>query len=376
MFSSPKKWEKCKDEPETASGKPRGGTSRKPGKSVSSPKAGKKVGGKSPPSGKQTRDNPPLDHSTRLTKAGNPRRKGGKGTGPSRGGDKAAVYAVKEAVDQANGLKDALHEQTEETRVAQDANMHLRRDLNHAQEYLKEAEKRLGDKRNRVDLIHEERRKNFLCKWQDETAEATFTFWLFVLIFPAIFVGLAVYLDQFEYLMCWQWMVAGLLYQVAAVFADRYLCAKRGYRSKFCERTTHSYSSMTNQDWDDVDRRADAMSLRELKHVDARYSVIAYRKTLNGVLLNEDTFGKLTGVPDYLLISHELLAQMTTPVIMLTDDPLVLKDRLLVSVKSTHTINLDKNLYQEREGGDVAGNTVEVAQGLWYQNRQARKRCF
>jgi hypothetical protein len=374
MFSTPKKWEKCKDEPETASGKPSGGTSRKQAKSVSSRKAGKKVGGKSPPSGKPTRDNPPLDHSTKLTKAGNPRRKGGSKSGGSRGGDKAAAWAVKEAIDQSAGDRIALHEQAEETRVAQDANMHLRRDLTSVQEDLKQAEKKLGLNRNRVDAHNEQKRKNFYCQWQDETAEATFTFWLFVLVFPAIFVGLAVYLEQFECLMCWPWMVVSMLYQVAAVYADRYLCAKRGYRSKFCERTTNSYSSMTNKDWDDVDRRADAMSLRELKHVDARYSVVAYRKTLNGILLNEDTFGKLTGAPDYLLISHELLAQLTTPNVMLTDEPLVLRDRLLASVKTTHTVNLDKDLYQQ--GDDVAGNTVEVAQGLWYQNRQARKRCF
>jgi len=78
-------------------------------------------------------------------------------------------------------------------------------------------------------------------------------------------------------------------------------------------------------------------------------TAVAYRKTLNGVLLNEDTFGRRTGVPDYLLISHELLAQMTTPNIMLTEDPLVLKDRLLVSVKTTHTVNIDKkSLSRER----------------------------
>jgi hypothetical protein len=277
-------------------------------------------------------------------------------------------------VAQADGLKDALREQAEETRIAQDANMHLRRDLTSVKDDLKQAEERLGGRRNAVDKIHDERRKNFHCQWQDGTAEATLTFWLFVLVFPAIFISVAVYLEQFESLMCWQWMVASMLYQVAAVFADRRLCALRGYRSKFCERTTHSYSSMTNQDWDDVDRRADAMSLRELKHVDARYSVLAYRKTLNGVLLNEDTFGKRTGAPDYLLISHELLAQLTTPNVMLTDDSLVLRDRLLASVKTTHTVNVDKDLYQE--GEDVAGNTLEVAQGLWYQNRQARTRCF
>jgi len=378
MFSSPKKWEKCKDEPETASGKPRGGTTSKQAKSVSPRSSGRKGGEKSPPPGKKTqgkRDNPPLDHSPKTYKSGNPKVKGaGKRSGPARGGDKAVAVAVKDAVAQADGLKDALREQAEETRVAQDANMHLRRDLTGVQEDLKQAETKLGDRRNAVDKLHEKRRKHFHCQWQDETARSYITFVLFVVMLPAMFVGCAVYLDQFESLMCWQWMVASMLYQVAAVFADRRICAKRGYRSAFCERTTHSYSSMTNQDWDDVDRRADAMSLRELKHVDARYSILAYRKTLNGVLLNEDTFGKLTGAPDYLLISHELLAQITTPNIMLTDDALVLKDRLLVSVKTTHTVNLDKDLYQE--GEDVAGNTMEVAQGLWYQSRQARTRCF
>jgi hypothetical protein len=281
---------------------------------------------------------------------------------------------VKDAVDQAAGYKTALHAQAEETRVQEETNRHLRRDLTNVQEDLKQAEKRLGDNRNRIDRYHDTQRKTFHCQWQDETAEATFTFWLFVLGFPVIFIGFATYLEMFEDLMCWPWMVVSMLYQVAAVFADRYLCAKRGYRSKFCKRTTHSYSSLTNVDWDDVDRRADAMSLRELKHVDARYSVVAYRKILNGVLLNEDTFGKRTGVPDYLLISHELLAQLTTPNVMLTEDALVLKDRLLVSVKTTHTVNMDKDLYQQ--GKDVAGNTVEVAMGLWFQNRQARKRCF
>jgi hypothetical protein len=374
MFSTPRKYEKCKDEPQTANGKPRGGTNRRREKSVSSPKAGKKAGEKSQPSGKSTRDNPPLDHSPKTYKSGNPKRKGGSKSGPARGGDKAVAYAVKEAVDQASGLKDALHEQAEETRVAQDAAMHLRRDLNDVQEDLKRAETIIGHNRNRIDVLHEDRRKKFHCSWQDETPEATFTFWLLVLVIPAMFVSLAVYLDMFECLINWPCVLASMIYQVAAVFADRYLCAKRGYRSKFCKRITHSYSSMTNLDWDDADRRADAMSLRELKHVDAKYSVIAYRKTLNGVLLNTNTFGERTGAPDYFLISHELLAQLTVPTVMLAEDALVLRDRLLASAKTTHTVNQDKNLYQE--GEDVAGNTVDVAQGLWYQNRQSRQRCF
>jgi len=368
-----KQKEKCKDEPENNGPAQSGDMS--PVWSRSTHRGTQKGGKKSKPTGSPKRDNPPLDHSPRTFKSGNLKKKGaGNRGGPARGGDKAVVVALKDAVAQADGLKDALHEQADETRVAQDANMHLRRDLTSVQEDLKQAETILGQRRNRVDQIHVDRQKKFHCQWQDETAEAYFTFWLFVVVFPAIFVGMAVNLGVFESLMCWQWMVVSLLYQVAAFYADRYLCAKRGYRSKFCQRTTHSYTSMSSQDWDDVDRRADAMSLRELKHVDARYSVIAYRKTLNGFLLNEDKFGRRTGSPDYLLISHELLAQITVPAVMLTDDPLVVQDRLLASVKTTHTVNIDKDLYQE--GEDVAGNTMEVAQGLWYQSRQRRVRCF
>jgi hypothetical protein len=377
------KWqEKCKDEAETASGKPSGGTNRRPATSVSSNKAGKKVGSQSRPSGKSTRDNPPLDFTPKTTKAGNPKvKRRAPKSGGARGGDRALRWAAKEAVTQADALKDTLREQKEETRmaqqdveVAQEAAVHLRRDLTNVQEDLKQAEKKLELRRNRMDERNALRRKTFHCSWQDETAEATLTFWLFVLIFPAIFVSLATFFDMIEGLMCWQWVIASMLYQVAAVFADRQLCAKRGYRAKFCKRITHSYDAVSDEEWDDIDRRADSMSLRELKHVDARYSIVAYRKTLNGVNLNTNSFGERTGRPDYLLISHELLAQLTTPNVMLTDDKLVVKSRLDMSVKTIHTVNIDKDLYQQ--GKDVARNTADVAEGIWYQNRQSRPQLF
>jgi len=252
--------------------------------------------------------------------------------------------------------------------------MHLRRDLTSVKDDLKQAEEKLGLHRNAVSQKHDDKQKNFLCEWQDETEKAKLMFILLTVIVPVVWTWALVYVGMFPIWCNWQGVTAFVLYQIIAILADRHYCAMRGYRSVFSKRITHSYSSMTNVDWDDLDRRADTMSLRELKHVDARYSVLAYRKTLNGVLLNRDTFGELTGRPDYFLISHELLAQLTVPTVMLADDILVVKSRLTMSVKTMHTVNIDKYLY--KEGDDVAGNTVEVALGLWSQNKQRRVRCF
>jgi len=366
--------EKCKDEPETAGPLHGGATSRRAEWRSKSQNATVGNGKKLPHGGPQP-NNPPLDHSPRTYKSGNPRsKKAGSRSGPARGGDKAVAVAARDAVSQQDGLKDALREQAEETRVAQEANVHLRRDLTSVTDDLKCAETKLGMHRNAVSQIHVDKQKNFLCQWQDETKRATLMFILLTVVVPLAWMWMLIYVGMFLTWCSWQGVTASLLYQILAVLADRHYCAMRGYRSVFCKRITHSYSAVTQQEWDDIDRRADDMSLRELKHVNARYSVIAYRKTLNGVLLNRNTFGELTGAPDYLLISHELLAQITIPKIMLTDDVLVVRDRLLAAVKTTHTVNVDRDLFQE--GEDVAGNTLEVAFGLWYQNRQRRTRCF
>jgi len=311
--------------------------------------------------------NTPRKRGRTASKAARP--KGGRS-----GGDEALAAAAKDATSQAAGLRDALREQANETREAYLVNRDLKYDLTCVREDLKQAQKILGQRKSAVDLHHEQKRKTFHCEWQDETEASTLSFVLLVVCCPAIFVMLAFYLDQFESLLCWPWMIASMIYQVAAVFADRYICAKRGRRAVFCERVTHSYTSMTTQDWDEADRRADSMSLRELKHVDAQYSVIAYRKTLNGVLLNTDKFGKRTYAPNLLLISHELLAQLTTPNVMLTDELLVVRDRLAASVKTIHTVNIDKELYQH--GEDVARNTLLVAEGLWMQIQQTRPQGF
>jgi len=373
------KKEKCKDEPES-NGQPRCGD-MSPATARWSAKQ-EKAGLKSPLPGHQ-RNNPREDWTPRER---NPKshwvRKGGGGkNGPSRGGDRAVAKAAAEATYQADGMKDALREQFEETRVAQDASMHLRRDLTNVTNDLKCAEEKLGLHRNRIDQMHDEKRKNFHCAWLDETERSLITFVLFVMVVPAIFISLVIYLDfihqfgLFQFMCCWQAVVASMIYQLIAVFADRYICAKRGYRAIFCKRITHSFDAVTQEDWDLLDRRADVMSMRKLLHDNARYSVVAYRKSLNGVLLNTDKFGERTGVPSFSIISHELLAQLTVPTVMYADDAQVVKDRLAISAKTTHTVNVDAYLYQE--GEDVARGTAKVALGLWYQSSQRNfAECF
>jgi len=313
------------------------------------------------------RDNPPEDWSERTTRNGTPRRKAGK-SGPARGGDRDYRVAVRDAVAQVEGLKDALREQTVEAQIAQDANMHLRRDLTAVQEDVKEAHERLGLRRNWVDHIHADARRNFQCKWADETPRAWLTLFILVILVPICHVLLAAYIDE-ELLTLWPLWIAELLYEGAAFYLDRYFCTKRGYRTLFSQRATHSYSTVDMQDWDDSDRRASTMSLRQLEHPDARYGIVKYTYTLNGINIRRDVFGKLNEA-DLMLVSFELLSQLTTPLVMLSRDQNTAWERMETLAKSTHTVNVDKDLFVA--GRDVVGNTIQVAHGLWLQNRQRR----
>jgi hypothetical protein len=370
-MASKKGKEKCKDEKERPEfGAKQYGTTLLEGSQSKNPDS-RKGGQKWSPTGAKKRDNPPEQWGPRLTKAGNPsprRRNPGK-NGPGRGGDKAYRVAVKDAVSDSDGLRDALHEQAEETRVAQDANMHLRRDLLDVQEDLKQADTELGRRRNYVDQIHSETRRNFRCEWQDETPISYALFILMVLLVPVLIVCAAVHLEMLEILFQWQVLLTLGIYQVAAVFIDRSICSKRGCRSLFSARATHSYSTVDMQDWDTDDRRADTMSLREMKHSDAKYGVVAYSHTLNGSNVRRDMFGRLAKAA-HMLISFELLSQLTTPLVMLARDQETAWERMETSAKSTHTVNIDKDLFVASR--DVVGNTLQVAHGLWLQNHQAR----
>jgi hypothetical protein len=247
--------------------------------------------------------------------------------------------------------------------------MHLHRDLMEVKIELDDAQKELGRRRNWVDQIHADTRKNFHCEWQDETSYAYALFMMLVLLVPMSIVLAAAHLEVLDILIQWQVLLTIVLYQVAAVYLDRWACTKRGYRSMFSARATHSYSTVDMQNWDTDDRRADTMSLREMKHSDAKYGVVCYRYTLNGCNVRRDMFGRLAEAA-HMLISFELLSQLTTPLVMLARDQETAWERMETSAKATHTVNVDRGLYTA--GRDVVGNTLQVAHGLWLQNRQAR----
>ncbi len=359
--------EKCKDEAEATTSGPQNFGSTRPADSQS--KNPQKKGGQgSKPNGAKTRDNPVEQWQPRQTKAGNPKARRSK-NGRDRGGYKALITAVTDAESNSAGLKDALREQSEETHIQQEANMHLRRDLTETQRVLKEAEEKLGVKRSEIDLKHSDSRKTFRCQWTDSTAQSYKTLILLAVLLPVMFVGAALYLGLLEILLQQYMCTLFVIYEGLAVLLDRYLCTKRGCRAIFSARATHSYSTLEMKDWDDVDRRADTMSLRELKHVDPKYGVVKYTHTLNGRNVRRDAFGDLAP-SNLMLISFELLSQLTTPLVMLARDQVTAWDRMEASAKSTHTINIDKDLFTT--GCDVVGNTLQVAHGLWLQNHEAR----
>jgi len=360
--------EKCKDEPES-NGKPLVG--------AITPAAGRRQkkqgqdGRKSPQPGNRP-DNPPLDWTPR-NRQKQPKRewvqKGGGKSGPSRGGDKAVAASAADAVSQANGMKDALREQLDVNRMMEEANMNLRRDNMEVSEDLKDANKLLGRRKNAVDAYHLDTRQNFLCTWTDDTPRAWALLVLMAILVPMCCVASAYYLELEEILVQWQLWLLFVLYEGVAVLLDRYVGTKRGYRTIFSNRATHSYSSAGLVDWDFEDRRSAAMSLGEMRYADARYGLIQYRHTLNGRNVRRDAFGKLAEAPK-MLMSYKLLSQITTPTIMLARDQATAWDRMEYSAKSMHAVNIDSELFTD--GKDVVGNTIQIAHGLWLQSHQAR----
>jgi len=368
-MSSKKGKEKCKDEYEaTTSGPQQCGSTRLVGSPSQSPHT-KKGGSRKPSNGAKMRDSPPQQWGPRLTKAGNPKRRHPGKSGPGRGGYRAVAAAAQDAQSQSSGLKDALREQADETRVAQEANMSLRRNLMEVQEDYKQAQEELGRRKNEIDEYHLDVRKNFLCRWADETAPAYGLLIALTLGLPLMIVAMAYALEILDVLMQFEVCYALTAYEVLAILIDRFVCTRRGFRSIFSKRATHSYSTTELVDWDTADRRADTMSLRELKHCDAQYGWVQYSHTLNGRNIRRNTFGDLAKA-DPMLISFELLSQITTPTIMLARDALTAWDRMEASAKSTHTVNIDKRLFTT--GVNVVKNTLQVAHALWKQEHQAQ----
>jgi hypothetical protein len=166
---------------------------------------------------------------------------------------------------------------------------------------------------------------------------------------------------------------AGVFAQTLAVATTNRLCALWGHRTPWGPRPEHTVTSVSQQESDTQDRRSDMMSLREMKHAQAKYQWFDFGFASGGVNLNRDKYGERTGKPVRALVSMELLRQITVPSAMLSRDLITLEARLEMIAKSTHTVNIDAELYK-REGCDVVQNTIDLAVGLWEQHRQSRGR--
>lgn len=282
--------------------------------------------------------------------------------------------SLQDGISQEKALKDAFSEQVEETNLARDAMFSAKRDAQEARAERDEAHAKLGVLETKIDDFHAREESRFKLQYQEETGR---TYWLFILLIclvPIIFFFFSTLVLDAD-LFTTHFGIAWLLYEIGAIFVDRYISAKRGYATVLCSRITNTYLSVSQLEWDRADRRADVMALRELIHSNARYAIIKHVRSLNGVCINQDFNGIVTGEPSFLLMSHELLSQLTVPTIMLADDIETVRQRVLASAKTTHTVNIDRNLY--KCGFDVVGDTEELALANWMQIRQSRRRpCF
>jgi hypothetical protein len=174
----------------------------------------------------------------------------------------------------------------------------------------------------------------------------------------------------------WKMMALGVVAVAAQTLAIRLtnkLCALWGYRSLWGERPVHTLAAVSRMESDTQDRRSDMMSMREMKHAKAKYQWFDVGYSASGVNLNRNAFGERTNKPVRALVSMELLRQISVPSVTLSEDVITCRQRASMIAKSTHTVNLDAEMYK-RDGCDVVTNTIDLVVGLWEQHRQSRSR--
>jgi len=147
-----------------------------------------------------------------------------------------------------------------------------------------------------------------------------------------------------------------------------------GKRNLFSPRIRHCYAMVSLTNYHHPDLRADSMSMTEIKHANAIYGLVEYTIRLNGRLINKDVWGKLTHRPGQMLISMELLAQLSTPTCMQSTDEKTVQMRLESFAKSHHAVNTDKYLSWKKH--DVVGSTTTVALGVWKDRLEHRVGYF
>jgi hypothetical protein len=235
-----------------------------------------------------------------------------------------------------------------------------------------------------ISKDHQEKDEAMVVGWTEDAPVAWWR-WLALAAVPAASLGLGVAITYgltkskfglYESSGAWKLMTLGVITAAAQTLAVRFtnkLCALWGYRNLWGERPKHTITAVSRMESDQQDRRSDMMSMREMKHKLAKYQWFDFAYTSSGLNINRNKYGERSGKPVRALVSMELLRQITVPSATQSEDVITLRQRLMMIAKSTHTVNLDAEMYK-REGCDVVQNTIELAVGLWEQHRECGAR--
>jgi len=278
---------------------------------------------------------------------------------------------------QEKGARDALVEISADKDVAEKANITLRRDLQEKALKLEEFE-------TRMQAEHRKWAQSFVATWEED-ADKSYLY-LVVLLPALLFWALILWINLDGCLADLVWVVnhddARIQFAVLMQYVychlgwwitNRYLTSC-GRRNLFSPRIKHEYRMVNLTGYQHSDLRADSMSMTDLKHADAIYGLVEYSIRLNGRLINKDVWGQLTHRPGQMLISMELLAQLSTPTCMQSFDEKTTQGRLQAFAKSSHVTNIDKYLSWKKH--DVVGSTVTVALGIWKDRLEHRVGYF
>jgi len=289
--------------------------------------------------------------------------------------DLTAAFADLQA--QEKGARDALVEISADRDEAAKAVVYLTRDL-------KESTRKVEIYEASIEAAHKKWANAFEATWSEDAPKSYLYLWCLV---PALlFWALILWVNLEDFLADLEWVIdhddariqfavlCQIVYCMCTWWAvDRYLtsCGKRNLLSP---RIRHCYAAVCLTDYLHDDLRADSMSMTEIKHANAIYGLVEYTIRLNGRLINKDYWGELTNRPGQMLISMELLAQLSTPTCMQSTDELTTQKRLESFAKSHHAVNLDKYLSWKKH--DVVGNTTTVALGIWKDRLEHRVGYF
>lgn len=320
--------------------------------------------------------------------------KNGQNAGGARGAASARVLSdeLADLSAREKGARDALREIGQEKVTAEKAVMTLTREL-------QEATVELRDFENRMNATHHKWAGVFQAGWEEEAPRSWIYLWA---LLPALIVWAAILFASHNWADDLEWVIVNddsrvqlaiwcmvAYFFLARHWGNKYLSSRglanmvsirgmayvlRFFTNVRAPRIKHQYKMIELTNYHHPDMRADVMAMGDLKHADAIYGLVEYTVRLNGVLINKDAWGQLTGQPGQMLISMELLAQLCTPTCMQSSDQSVTQLRLESFAKSIHSVNVDR--YLSWRIHDVVGNTVTTALGVWKQRLEQRVGYF